>query len=99
MHTDLELAGLNFHLTVSPIIDKNGKRLGTTVEWKDETAEKAVEREINDIVQAAVAGDFSQRVIGHGAELRPSSPTRSLCDTGKTLDDLPRMMGALAKAI
>ncbi|MEJ2434878.1 MAG: methyl-accepting chemotaxis protein [Pseudolabrys sp.] len=101
IQTDLELAGLNFHLVVSPIVDKNGKRLGTTVEWKDETAEKAVEREIDTIVQAAVAGDFSQRVPVEGKKgfmLNLANAMNGLCDnTGKALDDLATMVGSLAE--
>jgi methyl-accepting chemotaxis protein len=100
IQTDLELAGLNFHLVVSPIIDKNGRRLGTSVEWKDETAEKAVERQIDGVVQAAVAGDFSQRVPTEGKKgfmLNLSNAMNGLCETtGKALDDLAGMMGSLA---
>jgi len=101
IETDLELAGLNFHLVVSPIVDKNGKRLGTTVEWKDETAEKAVEREINGVVQAAVAGDFSQRVAIEGKKgfmLNLANAMNGLCEnTGKALDDLAAIASALAE--
>jgi methyl-accepting chemotaxis protein len=100
LQTDLELAGLNFHLVVSPIVDKNGRRLGTTVEWKDETAEKAVEREIDGVVQAAAAGDFSQRIPTEGKKgftLNLSNAMNGLCDTtGKALEDLASMMGSLA---
>ena len=92
IRTDLELAGLNFNLVVSPIVDKDGKRLGTTVEWKDETAEKAVEREIDGVVQAAVAGDFAQRVPIEGKKgfmLNLANAMNGLCgNTGKALDDL-----------
>jgi methyl-accepting chemotaxis protein len=101
IQTDLELVGLNFHLVVSPIVDKNGKRLGTTVEWKDETAEKAVEREIDGVVQAAVAGDFSQHIPTEGKKgfmLNLSNAMNGLSDnTGKALDDLASMMSSLAE--
>ena len=62
--TDLDVGGRNFHLVVSPILDtENGNaRIGTVVEWGDETMEKAVEREVDDIVNAAIAGDFTQRI-------------------------------------
>jgi methyl-accepting chemotaxis protein len=101
IQTDLEIAGLYFHLVVSPIVDKDGKRLGTTVEWKDETAEKAVEREIDGVVQAAVAGDFSQRIPTEGKKgfmLNLSNAMNGLCDnTGKALDDFVSMVGLLAE--
>ena len=101
LQTDLELAGLNFHLVVSPIIDKKGKRLGTTVEWKDETAEKAVEREINGVVQAAVAGDFTKRIPAEGKKgfmLNLATAMNGLCENvAKALDDLIRMFSGLAE--
>jgi len=64
--TDLKVGGRNFHLIVSPIVDKDGKRLGTAVEWKDETIEKAVEAEVNGIIQAAVEGDLTRRIAEQG---------------------------------
>jgi methyl-accepting chemotaxis protein len=101
IQTDLELAGLNFHLVVSPIVDKDGKRLGTTVEWKDETAEKAVEREIDGVVQAAVAGDFAKRIPTEGKKgfmLNLTNAMNGLCEnTGKALDDFASMVGLLAE--
>ena len=101
LQTDLELAGLSFHLIVSPIVDKNGKRLGTSVEWKDETAEKAVEREINGVVQAAVAGDFTKRVPAEGKKgfmLNLTTAVNGLCENVATaLDDLVRMLSGLAE--
>jgi methyl-accepting chemotaxis protein len=101
LQTDLTLAGLSFHLVVSPIADKNGKRLGTVVEWKDETAEKAVEVEINGIVQAALAGDFSKKVPLEGKKgfmLNLSTAMNGLCEnTAKALQDLVNMLGSLSE--
>jgi methyl-accepting chemotaxis protein len=101
LQTDLQLAGLNFHLVVSPIVDKNGKRLGTTVEWKDETAEKLVERQIDSVVQAAVAGDFSQRISIEGKKgfmLNLANAINGLGEnTGRALDDLAQMLGSLSE--
>jgi methyl-accepting chemotaxis protein len=101
METDLALAGLNFHLTVSPIVNKDGKRLGTSVEWKDETAEKAIEKQIDGVVQAAVAGDFSQRLSTAGKKgfmLNLANAMNGLNDnTGKALNDFAAMLSALAE--
>ncbi|MCF8473860.1 MAG: PAS domain-containing protein [Emcibacter sp.] len=43
--TSIEIASLNFNLVVNPIIDENGKRAGTVVEWEDVTKELAKEKE------------------------------------------------------
>ena len=40
-------------LAVNPIINVQGQRLGTVVEWSDRTAEVAIEREIDTLVEAA----------------------------------------------
>jgi methyl-accepting chemotaxis protein len=89
-----------FHLVATPVVDQRGQRSGTVVEWKNETAEKAIEVEVGDIVKAAVAGDFSQRVRLDGKTgfmLNLATAMNSLCDnTGKALDDFAGMMGALA---
>jgi methyl-accepting chemotaxis protein len=89
-----------FHLVATPVIDQHGKRAGTVVEWRNETIEKAVEGEVADLVEAAVAGDFSKRVPLEGKKdfmLNLANAMNSLCDnTGKVLDDLAGMMGSLA---
>jgi methyl-accepting chemotaxis protein len=58
----LTLGACTFDLTITPVIDDQGERLGTAIEWVDRTAELAVEQEVAGIVQAAAAGDFSTRI-------------------------------------
>jgi methyl-accepting chemotaxis protein len=58
----VEIAGHVFLLSLSPIFDEHGERLGTVAEWLDRTLEVAVEREIETVVQAAADGDFSRRL-------------------------------------
>jgi methyl-accepting chemotaxis protein len=60
--TQIKVGNLTFGLIASPIVDEKGERLGTVVEWADRTAEVAVEHEVDAIVQAASAGDFSRRL-------------------------------------
>jgi methyl-accepting chemotaxis protein len=89
-----------FQLVATPVIDQHGKRAGTVVEWRNETIEKSIESEVDGLVKAAVAGDFSKRVPLAGKKdfmLNLSTAMNSLCDnTGKALDDLAAMMGSLA---
>jgi methyl-accepting chemotaxis protein len=90
-----------FHLVATAVMDKHGKRSGTVVEWKNETAEKAIEGEVNGMVQAAVAGDFSQRVPVDGKKgfmLTLAQAMNQLCETtGKALNEFAGMFGALAE--
>jgi len=89
-----------FHLVATPVIDTHGQRAGTVVEWRNETAEKAIESEIDQVVTAAVAGDFSKRIPLEGKKefmLNLATAMNSLSDTtGKALQDTAHMLSALA---
>ena len=56
------VGGRTFALVASPIVNERAERLGTVVEWRDRTAEVAIEREVAGIIAAAVEGDFSHRI-------------------------------------
>ncbi len=62
----MRLGGRELRIVANPVIDAAGKRLGTAVEWTDRTAEVAVEREIDAIVEAARAGDLGRRIAMEG---------------------------------
>ena len=47
---------------VSPIVDGDGKRIGTVIEWQDRTQEVAAEKEIGDLVAAVSDGKLDQRI-------------------------------------
>jgi methyl-accepting chemotaxis protein len=98
--THIQVGQLKFHLFANAIY-QNSKRIGTVVEWKNETAEKTIESEVNGIVQAVVAGDFAQRVPLEGKKdfmLNLATAMNSLCEnTGRALDDMASMMAALAR--
>jgi methyl-accepting chemotaxis protein len=51
-----------FSLIANPIINENGDRLGSVVEWKDRTDEVAAEDDVSALVQAAIAGELSKRI-------------------------------------
>jgi methyl-accepting chemotaxis protein len=57
-----------FNLAASPNFSAGGERTGTVVEWVDYTAEHKLRAEVTAIVQAAAAGDFSQRLAEEGKE-------------------------------
>src|SRR6185369_3850331 len=90
-----------FHHIATPVIDHHGQRAGVVVEWRNVTAEKAVEAEVDGIVKAAAAGDFAHRIPTEGKKefmLNLANAMNSLCEnTGAALDDLGAMMAALAK--
>ena len=60
--TEIKVGGRSFELIASPVMDDTGERVGTVVEWKDQTAEKAIEAEVDDVVAAVSRGDFSKQI-------------------------------------
>jgi methyl-accepting chemotaxis protein len=60
------VGGRSMHFVANPVIDPEGHRLGTVVEWTDRTEEVAVEKEVDGIVEAAREGDLSQRISTTG---------------------------------
>lgn len=60
--SSIVIGGHSIRFVANPVRDAQDHRLGTVVEWTDRTTEVAVEREIDAIVNAAHAGDLSQRI-------------------------------------
>lgn len=91
----------SFRLVANPIFAKNGARLGSVVEWLDRTEEVAVEQEVNHLVEAAAAGEFSVRLKTEGKNgffLKLAEGLNSLVTTAdKGLKDVARVLGAIAQ--
>lgn len=62
MVAEIKVGAQNFRLTASPISDASSNRIGTVVEWLDRTKEIKAEKEVARIVEASLAGDFTQRI-------------------------------------
>ncbi|MGY3870572.1 methyl-accepting chemotaxis protein [Aeromonas crassostreae] len=61
--TQISLGGRIFSLIASPVVNDEGERLGTVVEWNDRTREVAIENEVKAANAAAKqASDESMRV-------------------------------------
>jgi methyl-accepting chemotaxis protein len=89
-----------FQLVATAVLDKDGRRSGTVVEWKNETVEKAIEEEVDGIVKAAIAGDFSRRVPLDGKTgfmLNLATAMNNLCaNVADTTTAFASMLGAMA---
>jgi len=59
---EMTIGGRTMQIIANPVIGTTGERMGTAVEWKERTAEVAVEKEVENIVIAAHHGDLSQRI-------------------------------------
>jgi methyl-accepting chemotaxis protein len=65
---DMMLAGHHLRLTASAVKDGTGVYCGRVTQWIDRTSEVTTEREIANIIAAAGAGDFTQRIDLEGKE-------------------------------
>ncbi|PMH41405.1 hypothetical protein BCU68_15735 [Vibrio sp. 10N.286.49.B3] len=59
---EVEVNGRIFNIVANPVIDENHQQIGYVTEWSDRTSEIAVEKEIENVIHAAVSGDFTQRM-------------------------------------
>ena len=60
--TTLTIGGRNFYLNIAPVDDEKGQRMGFVVNWKDRTDEIAAVEQVQRVVNAAAAGNLSERV-------------------------------------
>ena len=99
--TEIEVGGRNMSIVANPITNDTGERLGTSVEWKDRTAEVAVEREVGLIVDAAQQGDLSRRIetsLKQGFFKTLGLGINSLIDqVQRFFDELSGVMAAMAE--
>ncbi|MFZ3019290.1 MAG: nitrate- and nitrite sensing domain-containing protein, partial [Gallionella sp.] len=97
----IRIADRTFKLTVIPVSNEKGQRIGTAVEWQDATLELKIESEVRTIVEAAKNGDFTRRIDlsdkeGFMREL--SQNVNGLVETSdKGLQEVARMLEALAR--
>ena len=97
----IEVADMTFTVVANPVFGDDGERLGTVVEWQNLTAEVAVENEISNIVSAAAAGDFSERISlsdKSGFFERLAGGVNEILETSEIgLTDISRVIQALAR--
>ncbi|MDP2751069.1 MAG: methyl-accepting chemotaxis protein, partial [Rhodocyclaceae bacterium] len=63
---DIMLNNRHLRLSARPILDAQGQPLGRVTTWIDRSTEAVMEREIDEIVQAAAMGDYSARLSLEG---------------------------------
>lgn len=102
MHrTNIDLGGRTMAITTNPVFNGQGQRVGSVIEWYDRSAEVAVEKELNGIVAASVAGDLSKRLELQGKEgfLRQIGEgiNQLLETTESALEEVVRILGALSR--
>lgn len=97
---EMEVAGRTFKVIATPVKNATNERIGTVVEWADRTAEVAVEREVEAMVNAAAMGDLGKRIDLTGkigffqAVSRGINELTDLCEN--VITDTIRVLGAMA---
>jgi methyl-accepting chemotaxis protein len=94
------IGGRSFDLTATPVVDDQGARLGTVVEWRDATQLLRIQEETAAMAEAAAAGDFSRRIDLTGKEgfmLDIARKLNMLNETSeKSLKDVAGFLDAVA---
>jgi methyl-accepting chemotaxis protein len=68
-HTaDVKMGNATLRIIANPVVDPEGRRLGTVVQWIDRTEEVAIEQEVQATVAGALDGDMTIRVTEDGKE-------------------------------
>jgi methyl-accepting chemotaxis protein len=100
-NAEIKVAGYEYALTANPVLDQNGKRLGSVLEWIDITEERKVEREIQELVSAAANGNLRATLSLEGKQdffLRLSEAINDLCSTtANALDDVNDKLRSLSQ--
>ncbi len=65
---NLEISDRFLRVSASPVINDKNERLGAVAEWLDRTDEVRIEKEVADMVHAALVGDFETRLSLEGKE-------------------------------
>ncbi|MGH8473714.1 MAG: methyl-accepting chemotaxis protein, partial [Gammaproteobacteria bacterium] len=101
----MTLGGRIFAWVAIPVLDGEGVRLGTVVEWTDRTQEIKQEEEmqsiVHSLVEAAKAGDLTRRITVQGKTgmfQKLSEGINELVDVSeRVINDTQRVLGALAR--
>ena len=100
-HTEtVELGARTFKVTMNPVSDEEGNRLGSVVEWMDLTQELQIEDEVQSIVEKSLSGDISERIHLEGKEgfyLRLSQGVNRMLEIIEgVVDDVGEVLAATA---
>ncbi|MCK5639826.1 MAG: HAMP domain-containing protein, partial [Gammaproteobacteria bacterium] len=60
--TQIVIGGRSFSLVANPVVDAEGKRLGTAVEWNDITEQLDAEEQVAGLINGAVNGELNARI-------------------------------------
>ncbi len=96
----LAAAGRTFELQLNPVFSDGGGRLGTVIEWWDQSQRLQVERDVEAMINAAATGQFGQRLATAGLDgfllVLSDSINRLVAAVDLGIKECVAMMAALA---
>jgi len=99
--SQLELGGRMYDLITNAVVTSEGVRMGSIGQWTDITEQRAAEKEVDALVQAAGQGDFSHRLVLEGKSgffANLSTGMNQLMDTSeKGLSDVAALLESFAQ--
>ncbi len=66
VQSQVQVGNLFFKITISPISNNSGEKIGFSLEWVNRTAEVAAEHDLEVVVAAAAEGNFATRAVTSG---------------------------------
>ncbi|MEO0576787.1 MAG: nitrate- and nitrite sensing domain-containing protein [Pseudomonadota bacterium] len=97
---EIQLGQFTIDYFASPVLSPDGERQGTVIEWLDRTTELVVKSEVQTVVNAALAGDLSQRIALEGKDgffaTLSESVNQLVTIAENVVDDTMRVFGAVA---
>lgn len=98
---DIKLDAFEFTIVLVPILDSAQQRIGNLIEWQDITAEKSMQRELDHIIEQAIAGHLEQRADTRNKQgffLNLSIGLNQLLElSSSVINDTQRIFTALSK--
>lgn len=97
----IKVGGREFLFIANPVYSNGGERLGTVIEWRDLTEEMVLQGMIDQVIEAAGAGNFSKRIDASamtGVKARLAAGINQLIELVESAtDDLDGMLSALTE--
>lgn len=97
--SSLVIGGRSMTVTANPVINEHGERMGAVAEWVDRTAEVQIEREVENLILAAGAGNFDARLDLAGKEGFYRTISTALNQLSHTVATGLNAVGAVLKAV
>ncbi|MDP3288950.1 MAG: methyl-accepting chemotaxis protein, partial [Methyloversatilis sp.] len=102
-HSELAIGSRTFDVVTTPILNDAGQRIGMVAEWTERTQELVVEREVEDMIAAAVGGDFTHRIDVQGKQGFFKSLALSMNElvavVAAGLEDTARVLNAISRGV